>query len=283
MLSMLISLTDSEWAFALFLSKVILIHENFHQTELFVQLPDPSAKSFTPDILKKAMLETISSLNVFAEEAHITEVSFLFFKYLNFNSWYQSSPVWWTSVSPTERVWWQHDIYLLALTRLLLWYAVIYIASSSHIEQFVVVLFRHCVQRICQRRPLQNVQSRQTRKHNYGIVYIFLMFLFPADAVHRLPANRWLSRKVKTHFLSICTVYSFDLADWMEIRTNHMVVITPKMNLLQIPIVDKFYVPPSDPAALNRDTDFAAAKGLLSPRRALAPVHATDNTPMISL
>lgn len=58
-----------------------------------------------------------------------------------------------------------------------------------------------------------------------------------------------------------------------------MVIITPKMNLLQIPIVDKYYVPPSDPAALNRGTDFAAAKGLLSPRR--APVHTPDNTPQI--
>ena len=45
-----------------------------------------------------------------------------------------------------------------------------------------------------------------------------------------------------------------------------MVVITPKMNLLQIPIVDKYYVTPSDPAAQNRGTDFAAGKGLLSPR-----------------
>ena len=59
-------------------------------------------------------------------------------------------------------------------------------------------------------------------------------------------------------------------ADWMEIRTNHMVVITPKMNLLQIPIVDKFYVPPSDPAALTRSTDFAQAKGLLHPRKSLS-------------
>ena len=58
-------------------------------------------------------------------------------------------------------------------------------------------------------------------------------------------------------------------ADWMEIRTNHMVVITPKMNLLQIPIIDKYYVTPSDPAAQHRGTDFAAAKGLLSPRREL--------------
>ena len=55
----------------------------------------------------------------------------------------------------------------------------------------------------------------------------------------------------------------------MEIRTNHMVVITPKMNLLQIPIIDKYYVRPSDPTAQHRGTDFAAGKGLLSPRREL--------------
>ena len=56
----------------------------------------------------------------------------------------------------------------------------------------------------------------------------------------------------------------------MEIRTNHMVVVTPKMNILMIPIIDKYYVPPSDPASLNRGTSFAAAKGLLTPRRELA-------------
>jgi glutamine amidotransferase len=76
---------------------------------------------------------------------------------------------------------------------------------------------------------------------------------------------------------------TFEKADWMEIRTNNMVVITPKMNLLQIPIVDKFYVSPSDPAALNRDTDFAVAKGLLSPRKALAPVQLRENAPQLSI
>ncbi|OBZ79865.1 putative glutamine amidotransferase DUG3 [Grifola frondosa] len=43
---------------------------------------------------------------------------------------------------------------------------------------------------------------------------------------------------------------TFEKADWMEIRTNHMV----------------YYVPPSDPASLNRGTEFASARGLLSPR-----------------
>lgn len=76
---MLISSIDSEWAFALFLSKVTIIHEYVYQTKLFNQLPNPSAKNFTPDILKKAMLETISSLNIFAEEAHISEVSVVVF------------------------------------------------------------------------------------------------------------------------------------------------------------------------------------------------------------
>ena len=74
----------------------------------------------------------------------------------------------------------------------------------------------------------------------------------------------------------------FATADWMEIRTNNMAVITSKMNFLQIPIVDKFYVSPSDPAALNRGTDFAAAKGLLSPRNTLTP-HLSDTVPQLSI
>lgn len=57
---------------------------------------------------------------------------------------------------------------------------------------------------------------------------------------------------------------TFERADWMEIKTNHMVVITPKMNLLQIPITDKYYVPPSDPGAQTRTTEFAREKGLLN-------------------
>jgi len=51
----------------------------------------------------------------------------------------------------------------------------------------------------------------------------------------------------------------------MEIKTNYMVVVTPKMNLLQIPIIDKYYVPPSDPASHTRGTEFAEEKGLLNP------------------
>ena len=44
-----------------------------------------------------------------------------------------------------------------------------------------------------------------------------------------------------------------------------MAVITPKMNFLQIPIKDKYFVEPSDPTSVVRGTSFAAAKGLLSP------------------
>jgi hypothetical protein len=58
----------------------------------------------------------------------------------------------------------------------------------------------------------------------------------------------------------------------MEIKTNHMVVITPKMNLLQIPIIDQYYVPPSDPNAFARTTEFAREKGLLNPRKNISTV-----------
>jgi len=50
----------------------------------------------------------------------------------------------------------------------------------------------------------------------------------------------------------------------MEIKTNYMIVVTAKMNVLLIPIIDKFYVPPSDPAAESRDIDLAVAKGFYS-------------------
>lgn len=55
-------------------------------------------------------------------------------------------------------------------------------------------------------------------------------------------------------------------ADWMEIKTNMLVTITPKMNVLQSPIIDEFWVPPSDPAAKQRGVDLALAKGLLPNR-----------------
>lgn len=71
---------------------------------------------------------------------------------------------------------------------------------------------------------------------------------------------------------------TFERADWMEIKTNHMVIITPKMNLLQIPIKDKFYVPPSDPAALSRATEFAQEKGLLNPRKGISSLETTTKS-----
>ncbi|KAF9651884.1 glutamine amidotransferase [Thelephora ganbajun] len=59
---------------------------------------------------------------------------------------------------------------------------------------------------------------------------------------------------------------TFEKADWMEIKTNNMIVLTPKMNVLLMPIIDKFYVHPSDPESQNRGTDFAAAKGFFTER-----------------
>ncbi|WRT67102.1 uncharacterized protein IL334_004068 [Kwoniella shivajii] len=54
---------------------------------------------------------------------------------------------------------------------------------------------------------------------------------------------------------------TFERSDWMEVKTNTMIVITPKMNLLQIPIIDEFWVAPQDPAALSRSRDFAIRMG----------------------
>ncbi|WVR05261.1 hypothetical protein IAU60_002273 [Kwoniella sp. DSM 27419] len=54
---------------------------------------------------------------------------------------------------------------------------------------------------------------------------------------------------------------TFERSDWMEVKTNTMIVITPKMNLLQIPIIDEFWVPPQDPARSTRSRDFAIEMG----------------------
>ncbi|KAK6902897.1 glutamine amidotransferase [Kwoniella mangroviensis CBS 10435] len=54
---------------------------------------------------------------------------------------------------------------------------------------------------------------------------------------------------------------TFERSDWMEVKTNTMIVITPKMNLLQIPIIDEYWVTPQDPAALTRSRDFAIKMG----------------------
>lgn len=51
-------LQDSEWAFALYLSK----------------LPDVHAREFSPAVLRDAVLDTIAHLNTLAREANITEV-----------------------------------------------------------------------------------------------------------------------------------------------------------------------------------------------------------------
>ncbi|KAL1748448.1 nucleophile aminohydrolase [Schizophyllum fasciatum] len=63
---------------------------------------------------------------------------------------------------------------------------------------------------------------------------------------------------------------TFERADWMEIKTNNMIVITPKMNVLQIPIIDKYYVQPSHPDAALRNSDFAHEKGYLNPHQSAA-------------
>ncbi|KAF4622977.1 hypothetical protein D9613_001764 [Agrocybe pediades] len=173
--------TDSEWAFALFLSK----------------LPDCNARSFTSEVLRKAMVDTIATLNSYAEEYDITEPSLMNF-----------------CVTDGESV---------VVTR--------YISSKT--DEAASLWF-----------------SSGTEFSEY------------AEGGHYKMSK---ADKRENIIMIASEPLTFERADWMEIKTNHMVVITPKMNLLQIPIKDKFYVPPSDPAALNRRTEFAQEKGLLNP------------------
>ncbi|KAH8835298.1 N-terminal nucleophile aminohydrolase [Flagelloscypha sp. PMI_526] len=173
--------TDSEWAFGLLLSK----------------LKDPSALTFTPDELRIAMLETIQTLNLIAEEADITEPSLMNF-----------------CVTDGETVVASRYISSRTDEAASLWFS-----SGTTFSEYA--------------EGGHYKMSKEDKRENIIMV-----------------ASEPLT---------------FERADWMEIKTNNMVVITPKMNLLQIPIVDKFYVRPSDPDAQSRRTEFAQEKGLLSP------------------
>jgi glutamine amidotransferase len=69
---------------------------------------------------------------------------------------------------------------------------------------------------------------------------------------------------------------TFERSDWMEVKTNTMLVVTPKMNILQIPIVDEYWVAQGDKDAHKRSTDYAVEMGfgmftvpLLSPSCAM--------------
>lgn len=174
--------TDSEWAFALFISK----------------LPDPTAKTFTPNVLQKAMEDTIAALNVYRKEFDITSEPNL----LNF------------------------------------------CVTDGH----SVVVTRYVSSRTDEAASLWFSSGSE--------------FSESADGGHYKMTK---SDKRENIIMIASEPLTFERADWMEIRTNHMAIITPKMNMLQIPIEDEFYVPPSDPASLHRTNEFAREKGLLNP------------------
>ncbi|KAJ6519774.1 N-terminal nucleophile aminohydrolase [Mycena sanguinolenta] len=183
--------TDSEWAFGLFLSK----------------LPDPDARTFTPDILRRAMVDTIASLNDFAEAAGITEPSLMNF-----------------CVTDGDTV---------IATR--------YISSDK--DEAASLWF----------------SSGTT-------------FSEDAEGGHYRMSK---ADKRENIIMVASEPLTFERADWMEIKTNTLVVITPRFNLLQIPIVDKFSAQGN-----VRASEFAEEKGFLHPRQALPNLNSSSSKPI---
>ncbi|KAJ7783738.1 nucleophile aminohydrolase [Mycena maculata] len=188
--------TDSEWAFALFLSK----------------LPDPDARTFTPDILRRAMLDTIASLNDLAEAAGVTEPSLMNF-----------------CVTDGDTV---------VVTR--------YISSDK--DEAASLWFSSGTTFSEDAEGGHYKMSKADKRENI-IMVASEPLTFERGAPH-LTAQHSADNSV---------------ADWMEIKTNTLVVITPRFNLLQIPIVDKFSAP-----GTVRGIEFAQEKGFLNPRKALS-------------
>ncbi|KAG8815244.1 hypothetical protein FRC18_001598 [Serendipita sp. 400] len=183
--------TDSEWAFALFLS---ILSSHIHPKPLLSPDPIPHL------VLRRAMLDTIQTLNSLAKKHGITDPSLLNF-----------------CVADGQTV---------VATR--------YVSSST---QEAASLY----------------YSSGTSFGEY------------APGGHYRMSK---SDKRENIIMIASEPLTFEKADWMEIPTNTMVVITPKMNLLQIPIVDEFYVPN---LARSRASEFAATKGLLSLKTPTVP------------
>ncbi|KAJ7706229.1 N-terminal nucleophile aminohydrolase [Mycena rosella] len=166
-------------------------------TSFLLILPDPNARTFTPDILRRAMLDTIASLNSLAEAAGVTEPSLMNF-----------------CVTDGDTV---------VATR--------YISSDK--DEAASLWF----------------SSGTT-------------FSEDAEGGHYKMSK---ADKRENIIMVASEPLTFERADWMEIKTNTLVIITPRFNLLQIPIVDKY----SAPGAV-RGTEFAQEKGFLNPRKALS-------------
>ncbi|CAK5280516.1 unnamed protein product, partial [Mycena citricolor] len=171
--------TDSEWAFALFLSK----------------LPDANARTFSPDVLRQAMLDTIASFNDLADAAGVTEPSLMNF-----------------CVTDGDTVVATRYISSVKDEAASLWFS----SGTTFSED-------------CE--PGHYRMSKADKRENIIMV-----------------ASEPLT---------------FERADWMEIKTNTLVVITPRFNLLMIPIRDQY----SAPGAI-RATEFAQEKGFLHVHKA---------------
>jgi len=173
--------TDSEWAFALYLSK----------------LPDVHASSFSPSILRKAMLDTIAHLNEMARDAGITEPSLLNFIVTDGSTIVASRYI------------------------------------SSRVDEAASLYF-----------------SSGTTFNEY------------APGGHYRISK---SDKRENIIMIASEPLTFEKADWMEIKTNTLVVVTPKMNILQIPIIDEFS---SSSNMKKRTVEFAAEKGYWTAKKA---------------
>lgn len=195
--------TDSEWAFALFLS-----------------ILDPiasvdSTEPFPPSVLRQAMLDTIAKLNSLARDANVTEPSLMNFCVTDGQT-----------VVATRYISSKRDEA-----------ASLYFSSGTTFSEY---------------SPGGHYRmSKLDKREN--------IFMIASE-----PLTFEKGQGVSHSTIDLITYPPS--ADWMEIRTNTLLCVTPKMNLLQIPIVDEYHVPPSDPLANKRGVEFAATKGMFSPK-----------------
>ncbi|KAH9819174.1 nucleophile aminohydrolase [Melampsora americana] len=70
---------------------------------------------------------------------------------------------------------------------------------------------------------------------------------------------------------------TFEKTDWLEIPCQTLIVITPKMNVLQFPIIDEYFQHTLTP---NRSSDYVAGKGLHYTHSSTCLSSGKNNKPM---
>ncbi|KAA1074463.1 hypothetical protein PGT21_006190 [Puccinia graminis f. sp. tritici] len=212
--------TDSEWAFALFLNELS-------------KVADPKSVSFPYTLLKETMLQTIKRIRELCIQAGISEPSLLNFAVTDGQSVVATRYV---NSSTDEAA----SLYFSTGTSF---------EAASALDGGPAINSEEC------HGPLEAAQYRMVRPSSR----LLPSPTEPQNSLNHLPVLQKKCDKRERIVLIASEPLTFEKTDWLEIPCQTVIIITPKMNVLQFPIIDEFFQHTLTP---NRSSDYVIGKGL---------------------